>query len=243
LLDEALAAEWGIFAVMKVDWTALVTERQNDLRLSDFFNLPSQEDDLTASPRSGHGPGQDGGRFPGVFGQNASQASPGPATAQATDLALNRGAEIMVTTGDRAPFQEALTELAADLLGFESSVLDADRPLAEYGFDSLMAVSLRNRLSRVLNKSVPVTLAFERPSLAALTDWVSGCLNQERAEAEDGDNHADSQVLTAELNTDLTQGPDDGAERHIDQNADHGAADVTDHGRLLEEIDRLLGEV
>ncbi|HEX4955004.1 MAG TPA: amino acid adenylation domain-containing protein [Thermoanaerobaculia bacterium] len=46
--------------------------------------------------------------------------------------------------------------------------LDADRPLNEYGLDSLGAVELRDRLAHALGRELPLTLLLEQPTLAAL---------------------------------------------------------------------------
>ena len=43
----------------------------------------------------------------------------------------------------------------------------------ELGLDSLMAVELRNVLGAMIEQSLPATLVYERPSIAALTDFVA----------------------------------------------------------------------
>ena len=53
-----------------------------------------------------------------------------------------------------------------------SSGVQVDRPFRELGLDSLMAVELRNALAQRLDRTLPATLAFDHPTIAALTDWL-----------------------------------------------------------------------
>ena len=48
-----------------------------------------------------------------------------------------------------------------------------DRPLSDLGLDSLMAVELRNALSRVVAKPLPASLAFNYPTIDALTAFLT----------------------------------------------------------------------
>lgn len=56
----------------------------------------------------------------------------------------------------------------AHLLGLSTDDPALDRPFGELGLGSLAAVDLRNRLSQALGIAVPVTLAFNHPSIAAI---------------------------------------------------------------------------
>ncbi|MFJ5841393.1 type I polyketide synthase [Streptomyces shenzhenensis] len=59
-------------------------------------------------------------------------------------------------------------EVAAAVGHADASQIDADRPLGELGFDSLMSVQLRNRLSAETGVQLPATLVFDYPTSAAL---------------------------------------------------------------------------
>jgi amino acid adenylation domain-containing protein len=62
---------------------------------------------------------------------------------------------------------------AARVLGMPSaSSVPADRPLRELGFDSLMAVELRNALGRRMGRTLPATLAFDCPTASAVTAYL-----------------------------------------------------------------------
>ncbi len=52
------------------------------------------------------------------------------------------------------------------------SNVSGDQPLSELGLDSLMALELRNALSRRLGMTLPATLAFAHPTLNAITRWL-----------------------------------------------------------------------
>jgi acyl transferase domain-containing protein/acyl carrier protein len=63
--------------------------------------------------------------------------------------------------------------LAHKVLGLDvSTPFDSQRPLQEYGLDSLMAVELRNGIGGLLGRTLPATLLFKYPTLHALAGFV-----------------------------------------------------------------------
>jgi acyl carrier protein len=59
------------------------------------------------------------------------------------------------------------------ILGLEPTfTLDPRQPLNELGLDSLMAVEMRNALGDLLDRSLPATILFDYPTLAALTEFL-----------------------------------------------------------------------
>ncbi|NPC86935.1 hypothetical protein HPC49_53230, partial [Pyxidicoccus fallax] len=84
--------------------------------------------------------------------------------ARLATLSMERRAEEV-----RAAVQAEVAQVLA--LGSASAV-QADRPMQELGLDSLMAVELRNALGRRVGASLPATLAFDYPTVDALTQWL-----------------------------------------------------------------------
>ncbi|MBI4995371.1 MAG: SDR family NAD(P)-dependent oxidoreductase [Rhodocyclales bacterium] len=77
-----------------------------------------------------------------------------------------------------------LSERALHVLGLEATmVVDPRAPLKDIGLDSLMAVELRNALTRSTGQSLPATLLFDYPTLDALTDHLVRTLGLESAPA------------------------------------------------------------
>ncbi|MCC6166644.1 MAG: SDR family NAD(P)-dependent oxidoreductase, partial [Caldilineaceae bacterium] len=62
---------------------------------------------------------------------------------------------------------------ARTVLGWDAArSVDPRQPLNEVGLDSLMAVELRNLISRGVNRLLPATLLFDYPTIDALADYL-----------------------------------------------------------------------
>ena len=70
-----------------------------------------------------------------------------------------------------------VAEQALSVLGLgPETVLEPRAPLKDAGLDSLMAVELRNALTRSIGQSLPATLLFDYPSIDALATHLAGVL-------------------------------------------------------------------
>jgi natural product biosynthesis luciferase-like monooxygenase protein len=97
--------------------------------------------------------------------------------------------------------------------------LSTTRPLAELGFDSLLAVELRNAVQQTLGQLVKVSALFEHPTLGGLADFLA----RERAAPAAGRVSAPSRPVRPSRGVDLsliyfasgTSGPDNDKYRHV----------------------------
>lgn len=76
-----------------------------------------------------------------------------------------------------------IRDLTAEIMGLGSSrKILSDRPVMEQGFDSLMAVELKNMLERDLGKQLPAGLVFNYPSLKEISEFIEKEFFTEREE-------------------------------------------------------------
>ena len=87
-----------------------------------------------------------------------------------------------------------LREVAAKILGLENSQLDLTQPLNYLGLDSIMALELRNRLSRDLGLDVPMIKIMDNQSVNDLADFLRGPV---RSHNSDGMSAAENAPLAA----------------------------------------------
>lgn len=67
---------------------------------------------------------------------------------------------------------QRLRGLLAKVIGLTPGQINPQRGFADLGLDSLMAVEMRNLLQAGLGCSVPITVAFDYPTVAALADYL-----------------------------------------------------------------------
>ncbi|MFF9898017.1 type I polyketide synthase [Streptomyces longispororuber] len=152
-MRQALDADETFLALADVDWDQFVpvfTSRRARPLLAD---LPDAQRVLAAQG------GEDG------------DAATGETTTKASAL-RERLTGLTAPEQDRALVDLVLTHAAA-VLGYESAAaLDPERAFREFGFDSLTAVDLRNRLGAATGLKLPTTVVFDHPNGTALAAYL-----------------------------------------------------------------------
>ncbi|BFU44972.1 hypothetical protein KRMM14A1004_32090 [Krasilnikovia sp. MM14-A1004] len=83
--------------------------------------------------------------------------------------------DTMDGTAQRAFLRDLITEYAAKLLGHpDPAAIDPERDFLELGFDSLIAVELRNQLSDALALRLPTSIVFDSRTPAGFAEWLLG---------------------------------------------------------------------
>lgn len=106
--------------------------------------------------------------------QAGTQVSvPGQAPA-ATEASLRERLESAAPNRRKTLLREHVRLLTVKVLGVQrSSDLNVTEPLRQLGLDSLMAVELRNLLGKAVGRTLPATLTFDHPSVAALAEHLA----------------------------------------------------------------------
>jgi NAD(P)-dependent dehydrogenase (short-subunit alcohol dehydrogenase family)/acyl carrier protein len=124
----------------------------------------------------------------GFAGARTPQAEAQQSSTRAFSLRFER-----LAPQARSPFVlESVKVAVAEVMRVDPSAIADDAPLKDLGLDSLMAVELRNQLSRSTGLRLPATLLFDHPTSAALARSLCAQLEPEPQDA--------ASVVLAELN-------------------------------------------
>ncbi len=148
MLGDVLATQPAQLTVLPIDWTRFIREAAASTRpmLADIANAmkPSPERRVATEGIDEH-------------------------------TAWQRQLEALPHAQRRPQLQTYLQKEIAAVLGLGGQARpDPRQPVMELGFDSLMAVELRNRLATRLGRALPATLLFDRPTIEALTEYLLG---------------------------------------------------------------------
>jgi len=109
-------------------------------------------------------------RFARTFGRGSAFLPLERGLTTAVDRALLARLASESDVQRRATLRELVEKKIRELLGARDAALDARRPLAEQGVDSLVAVDLRVALGQALDRRLPAALIANHPTLDALVE-------------------------------------------------------------------------
>jgi acyl transferase domain-containing protein/NADPH:quinone reductase-like Zn-dependent oxidoreductase/acyl carrier protein len=163
LLELLMHTDTPQAAALRVDWRKYVQYMDSG------GGVPPLLRDLAAGDPPRGAASQ--GTGPRVSGPARTAAAPQGLLHRLASAAANRKITILT---------EHVHAASLRILGLDASdALDLETPLHDVGLDSLMAVELRNALSRAVERSLPATLFFDYPSIAAVSAYLAGQLNIE----------------------------------------------------------------
>ncbi|MFI9504540.1 type I polyketide synthase [Nocardia sp. NPDC052566] len=128
-----------------------------------------------------------------------------PALERSTTESTRDALALQLFERDEREQHRLLAELVraemAVVLGYDNhDGIDADRPFAEVGFDSMASIELRNRVGKTTGVRLASTAVFEHPTPAALAAVLrAALLNVETASAEPDVDYAAEVVLADDI--------------------------------------------
>jgi phthiocerol/phenolphthiocerol synthesis type-I polyketide synthase A len=88
--------------------------------------------------------------------------------------------------------EAGLRRILAHELGLSEAGLDVERPFAELGLNSVMAMSIRREAEQLLGMELSATMLWNHPTIAALTDFLAKKLLPQEDSDEGDDDQFDS---------------------------------------------------
>ncbi|MEU7039186.1 type I polyketide synthase [Streptomyces sp. NPDC046237] len=159
-LDQALDADETCLTVADIDWARFTPGYTAARARPLIMDIPEAEAALAAPASQADGPGEVDALRDALLALNGPQR-----TQHLLDLVRGH---------------------AAAALGYaDSAKIEAGRAFRDLGFDSLMAVDVRNRLQTATGRKLPPTLVFDHPTPADLAAHLLAEVLGEEAAAED----------------------------------------------------------
>uniref|UniRef100_UPI00117DB8F1 type I polyketide synthase n=1 Tax=Streptomyces caniscabiei TaxID=2746961 RepID=UPI00117DB8F1 len=121
------------------------------------------------------------GLLPAALRRGGGTGAPAAADRRGKEADPGAGRVARIVALDAAERSAAVlglvTEQVAEVLGYASAAeIEPGRPFREIGVDSLAAVELRNRLSRLVGLRLPTTLSFDHPTPKDMAEHIDGKL-------------------------------------------------------------------
>ena len=111
--------------------------------------------------------------------------------------------------------EAGLRRILAHELGLPEAGLDADRPFAELGLNSVMAMSIRREAEQLLGMELSATMLWNHPTIAALTAFLAKKLLPQEDSDDGNDVLADSAGSVLDELFDSVESAPAGSERGI----------------------------
>lgn len=118
----------------------------------------------------------------------ASRTSSAPLPAMPKDAGPRAGSLSALTRSQRDSQLQLLVQAeVARVLGLlDGAALDPREPLMNFGFESLMALRLKNNLEAEVGCALPATLVFDYPTIAGISHYLAQCLDEQSASEDVG---------------------------------------------------------
>ena len=118
--------------------------------------------------------------------QGAAQAAAGPASQPAVAWAE------MSSEDMRVGLQDGVRDILAGELRLPVDQIELDKPFAEMGLNSVMAISIRRKLEQLVGIELSATMLFNHPTIDSFTGYLVARLSPEQPEETVDDDSAGS---------------------------------------------------
>lgn len=121
----------------------------------------------------------------------ASRTASAPLPAMPKDAWSRAGSLSSLARSQRDTQLQLLVQAeVARVLGLlDGAALDSHEPLMNFGFESLMALRLKNNLEAEVGCALPATLAFDYPTIAGISHYLAQRLDEQSASEDAGAGH------------------------------------------------------
>jgi candicidin polyketide synthase FscB len=162
---------------------------------------------------------------------------------EVTEALKARLAELSPADAERTLLTMVRGHVAAVLGESSPETIDPRRAFSELGFDSMIAVELRNRLNTATGLKLPATAVFDYPSTVALTAYLLENLGPDGDSAAGAEEARLRRILaTVAMSRFRDAGILDDLLRLADPEREAGNGTATGNGHRTEEIDELDAE-
>jgi acyl transferase domain-containing protein/acyl carrier protein len=161
-----------VATVLDIDWARFM-QGLPDETVASFLSPLRSKASLASSPAGIRAAGISS---TGTSAAGAIQAEEGRQRLRITD-------ELAAATPEQRPMliQQFVRKAAVRVMGYEDmETVQLDARLIDIGFDSLMAVDIRNQLGKSFGLNLPVSLLFDHPTIEDISAFIQGQMQQDQ---------------------------------------------------------------